>query len=538
MIPRIMAFVLACLILVSPSIAVAQFQEAWANRHGRPGTWTDVPGDMAIDGEGNVYVTGSLGISDAWDISTVKYAADGTLLWATTYNGPAGSFDAGRAIGIDAAGNVYVTGESVASWDTGFDYVTIKYDPHGNQLWIARFDGPGHSSDFARALAIDASGSIYVTGDSVAEDGRANYATVKYDGHGTQHWVAYYDGPAHGSDVARALVLDVAGNVYVTGQSAGVTGTDFATVKYDAGGHEVWAARYTEQVGEPALDALDIAVDAAGCVYITGAAGTVDARAYATVKYDPDGIELWAARFSPPNSTGARARALALDADANVYVTGSFFEQATDFDWATIKYDTHGQEQWISRYNGPANAGDSAFDIAVDPAGNAYVAGSNYTIIKYGGTDGTPLVVEQYNGSAGGAGRDATEIRVDAADNVYVTGTVFESATGLDWLTIKYGQICAPPQQHYTLSVTKAGIGRGKVTSQPEGIVCGTDCDESYVSGTTVTLTATPQLGSLFNGWQGCDAANGKSCTVTVDRARSVTANFLGIPLSVGRLKP
>ena len=526
----IIVCVLACLLLVSPSIALAQLQEAWANRHGRPGNSTDVPGDMAIDAHGNVYVTGSLGISDAWDISTVKYAADGTLLWTATYNGPAGSFDAGRAIVVDAAGNVYVTGESVASWDTGFDYVTIKYDVHGNALWVARFDGPGHSSDFARAMAIDANGDIYVTGDSVAEDGRANYATVKYNGDGTLQWVAYYDGPANRSDVARAVAVDAAGYIYVTGQSAGTVGTDYATVKYDLNGNQVWAARYTEPVSEHAGDAVAIAVDSAGCVFVTGAAGSVDARAYATVKYDPEGNQLWVARFSPPDSIGARASALVLDAAANVYVTGSFFEAATDFDWATIKYDTNGQEQWISRYNGPANAGDMAFDIAVSAAGHVYVAGSDFTTIKYD-TDGNPLAVEQYNGSAGGTGRDATNIRVDAEDNVYVSGTVFETATGPDWLTIKYEQPGDPPKPYFMLSVTKAGIGRGNVTSQPAGIMCGTDCGESYVSGTTVTLTATPELGSIFTGWQGCDSTNGTSCTVTLGTARSVSAKFFGIPL-------
>lgn len=525
---RLMVLVLPCLLLFYPSIAVAQVQESWANRYGRPGNSTDVPGDMAVDAAGNVYVTGSVGVSSPWDYATVKYDAAGNQLWAASYNGPLGSADASRAIAVDAAGCVYVTGESVASWATGFDYLTIKYDPNGNQLWIARFDG-GHGDDYGRGLVIDEDGNIYVTGNSAGQDDLSNYATVKYDGNGSQLWVAHYDGPRHAYDAARALVLDGAGHVYVTGESAGFTGLfDYATVKYDSEGIELWATRYSDPAGDSYDAATAIAVDESGNVYVTGASGTTDAgRAYGTVKYDPGGVELWVARYSLLNSSGAQARALAVDAGGHVYVTGSLYEQETDLDWVTIKYDEFGGEQWISRYNGPANGGDLAFDLALDAQGSIYVAGNNFTIIKYD-ADGNAVSVERYNGPAG-TGRDATNIHVDAEDNVYVSGTSFDPSTGLDWLTVKYDR-SDPPPPSFRLSVTKAGIGGGSVQSQPAGILCGADCDEWYVSGTSVTLTATPNLGSIFTGWQGCDTTAGRTCTVILGGERSVTARFLGLP--------
>jgi hypothetical protein len=460
---RMIVVVLPCLLLC-PSIAVAQLQQAWAARYGRPGNSTDVPNDMAIDAAGNVYVTGSVGVSSPWDYATVKYDANGNQLWAATYDGPLGSFDASRGIAVDASGCVYVTGESVASWDTGFDYLTIKYDANGNQLWTARFDG-GHGNDYGRGLAIDQNGNIYVTGNSAGQDDISNYATVKYDGDGNQLWVAYYDGPRHAYDAARAIALDGAGHVYVTGESGGFTGVfDYATVKYDSKGNELWAVRYSDPAGDSYDAPTAIAVDQSGHVYVTGASGTTDAgRAYGTVKYDPDGIELWVARYSLLNSSGAQARALTVDAQGNVYVTGSLYEAQTDFDWVTIKYDGHGGEQWISRYNGPANAGDLAFDIAVDANGHSYVAGNNFTIIKHDG-DGNVLWIERYNGPAG-AGRDATNIRLDAEDRVYVSGSSFDPDTGLDWLTVKYDQ-SAPPIPSFRVSVTKADIVSGSVQSR------------------------------------------------------------------------
>src|SRR5207253_3202005 len=80
-----------------------------------------------------------------------------------------------------------------------------------------------------------------------------------------------------------------------------------------------------------------------------------------------------------------------------------------------------------------------------------------------------------------------------------------------------------------TLTVNRAGIGRGTVTSSPPGIDCGpnsSSCSANYTSGTTVALTATPAAGSTFAGWAGCDTVSGTTCTVTMSAARSVTASF------------
>jgi hypothetical protein len=79
--------------------------------------------------------------------------------------------------------------------------------------------------------------------------------------------------------------------------------------------------------------------------------------------------------------------------------------------------------------------------------------------------------------------------------------------------------------QQFALSVAKGGGGNGTVTSSPAGINCGSDCSESYDSGTAVSLTATPAAGSTFTGWSGACSGTG-ACNVTMTAARSVTATF------------
>lgn len=84
----------------------------------------------------------------------------------------------------------------------------------------------------------------------------------------------------------------------------------------------------------------------------------------------------------------------------------------------------------------------------------------------------------------------------------------------------------APPM--YPLTVAKAGLGSGTVTSVPMGISCGMDCNESLAGGTVVVLTATPSSGSTFTSWSGCSSSTTNTCTVSMSAATTVTA-FFGI---------
>jgi hypothetical protein len=76
------------------------------------------------------------------------------------------------------------------------------------------------------------------------------------------------------------------------------------------------------------------------------------------------------------------------------------------------------------------------------------------------------------------------------------------------------------------LNVARAGGGTGAVTSDPPGISCGADCDQSFGLGTSVMLTATPAAGSIFNGWSGGTCSGTLSCTLSMSTSRSVTATF------------
>jgi len=153
--------------------------------------------------------------------------------WVARYNGPANDADSPTALAVDGAGNVYVTGWS---YNANFltDYVTIKYNSSGAVVWVAPYNGPGNDDDEPSQLAVDAAGNVYVTGRSpgLALEDPEDYATIRYNSAGAEVWVARYDGPANGEDGPNALLADASGNVYVTGYSPSSTGQDFATIKY------------------------------------------------------------------------------------------------------------------------------------------------------------------------------------------------------------------------------------------------------------------------------------------------------------------
>ncbi|MFO0753612.1 MAG: hypothetical protein U0411_09850 [Thermodesulfovibrionales bacterium] len=97
------------------------------------------------------------------------------------------------------------------------DYATIAYDSSGNELWVARYNGPGNKGDGALALAVGPSGTIYVTGYGYGSGTNFDYATIAYDSSGNELWVARYNSPANGDDNATALAVGPSGTIYVTG---------------------------------------------------------------------------------------------------------------------------------------------------------------------------------------------------------------------------------------------------------------------------------------------------------------------------------
>ncbi len=411
--------------------------------------------NMVVHSTGSVYLTGTQRTADSDDdIVTMRYDADGTLLWAQHYNGPFGSDDRSTSLALDREGNIYVAGSSqnLATW---LDYVIIKYAPDGDSQWVRTYDGPGHRNDVPERLVVDAAGNVYITGRSDGTDGYVDFATVKYRTDGSMVWTKRYDGQVAG------LAVDAAGSVLAAGTSWSAAGdVDFLTIKYDSAGTEVWARRYDNDA-HTWDQAADVAVDAAGNVYVTG--HSIDPLTlidYCTIKYSPNGALCWIRRYHETDSQSEIATGIVVDDEGNSYVTGEG-GNVPGGHISTVKYDSGGNTIWMRSYGESDTSYLQAQSLSLDNSGNLYVSGSiiamitselgeleaDVVTIKYGLSGEREWTTRFHRGYAG----EKTDIGSyivntipvaslpDIYGNVYVGTTI----SGVSWsyiALVKYGQ--------------------------------------------------------------------------------------------------
>jgi hypothetical protein len=427
------------------SFAETIVDTAWVRTYNAPGNDYDYGYFLAVDGSGNVYVTGdSYDGETLEDFATVKYDASGSEIWVRRYNGPGNSFDFTNAVTVDVSGNIYVVGRSPGS-ETGSDYATIKYYPNGDTAWVRRYNGPANSYDRAHDVTVDAFSNVYVTGASCGIGTGDDITTIKYYPNGDTAWVrTYHDGAESPFDV----VVDGVGNVYVAGYAPQDTGenSEYATIKYRPNGDTAWVRGYNGP-GDGSDDACAVAVAGSGNVYVTGWSwGIGTDQDCATVKYDSSGNQIWARRYNGPGNGNDNGHAIALDGSENVYVTGPSLGSGTERDYVTVKYDSSGNEIWVRRYNGPGNGHDYSHAMAVDGLGNVYVTGVSYggvtdydcATVKYD-SSGNEVWVQRYNGPDNGYDY-AYRLALDGSGNVFIAGGSNNNLTFWDFSTIKYFQ--------------------------------------------------------------------------------------------------
>jgi len=414
------------------------------------GTGFDQGYAIAVDSSGNTYVTGRTGTTNfptttgafdttyngSTDAFVTKINAAGSAIVYSTYIGGA----IGNGIAVDSSGNAYVTGESgppnfpttPGTFQTspyGFDAFILKLNPSGSTLiYSSRFGG--NFDDFGRAIALDSSGSAYITGWTVCRAQTCTFPVV--NAFQPNYGGGYNDG-------------------FVTKMNPAGTALVYSTY---LGGGEILNA--TDDWGE------GIAVDGAGSAYVTGYTYSPDfpvtAGAYDTERC---GLDAFITKFAPAGNTlvystflGGCAReqgqAIAIDSAGSAYIAGSTesqdfpttpgaFQRTGSFDAFVTKVNPNGSAVVYSTYVGGAGV-DRAWGIAVDNAGNAYITGdtksTNFPVLdavqpNYGGglldgfasklnPTGTALVYSTY---LGGNGFDEGRgIAVARNGTAYITG--------------------------------------------------------------------------------------------------------------------
>jgi hypothetical protein len=347
--------------------------QLWASRYDSTNYPTATPTALALDSSNDVFITGNA--------LTVKYDPNGNQLWTAPY--------AGTALAVDTNGNCIVTGIS-----TSFGTVTLS--PIGSNLWLATYPssyGPGVGQQVLTSAdgSIYAVGSY--TYYCNAAGCYVELLLIKYDFNGNQLWTAgNYLGMPIGSVHVKSSATDGVGNVYVV-VDFDPTLLYNVLFKYSSTGSLVWTS-YDPGPQERADEPHGLVLDKFGNVLETGQSFYVGPQySYATYEYgtykaNTNGVWVWTNTYPPspvPSNINSVATSIAVDQAANVYVSGYSTGINSNNDIVTIKYGPNGNQVWLQRYNGPGNGNDAGNAIAVDNNGNVYVTG--YDTTTAGGTE-------------------------------------------------------------------------------------------------------------------------------------------------------
>jgi uncharacterized protein (TIGR03437 family) len=394
-----------------------------------------------IDSRFKLSANGEIGFELAPYNSDLELIIDPVISYSALLGG--NSNDAGQALAIDAAGNTYVAGVTISddfmttpgAYRTalnGGDAFIAKINPTGTSLLYATYLG-GTGSDRALGLAVDAAGNAYVTGATASPDFpittgalRNSFVSgesfvVKLNSNGSSLLYSTYLGGS-GNEIAYGLAVDGTGNAYVTGitSSANFPTTQNAVKRTIGGVFDAFITKinpaasalvYSTFIGGGGAETgFALSIDAAGNAYVAGSTGSTDfpvsANAYQrtfggstglsdafVAKLNNTGTALTYATYLGGSETDS-AYGLAVDAAGNAYVTGETAQVSSGMNFPV----TAGALQTTLGGGEPPN---DAFVAKLNPSGSALVY-STY----FGG-----------NGTDKGVG-----IALDATNNAYVTG--------------------------------------------------------------------------------------------------------------------
>jgi hypothetical protein len=343
--------------------------QVWARTYTSPGAFNDQVRGMKVDNDGNIFITGTS--------ETLMYSPTGTLLWNQPY--------AGRALAVDNE-HVYVTGFSNNVFATA---KLSKVNGSNVWLRAFTVLGGPDGPSQAIALHQDTN-VLIAGGNTCYNFRDIRYASLyalAYTPSGAELWRVSWAPDsrcAWNAITAYSMATDALGNTYILA-GFGPHGIDYSLLKLNAQGTEQLWQYSLGYVGNIFLAApAAMVLDSNGFPHLAGGTYQGANQQFTTAKLDPlTGTNIWYQQYGGPGLD--QVHAVALDSGGNVYVTGRTAPGlpppygSSTYDIATLKYSPDGNNLWVKRFNGLANLHDEAAGIAVSPSGDVYVAGFSTT---------------------------------------------------------------------------------------------------------------------------------------------------------------
>lgn len=407
----------------------------------------DLPYNISVDNVGNLYIVGtSYDNGTMYDYITIKLSSNGETLWTARYDGAFHDNDEAYDVAVDKFKNVYVTGRSFAN-SYNDDIVTIKYNESGTVQWIKSFDGPTSKNDIPVGLVIDSLTNIIIAGYTYNSNNNFDIVTIKYNSSGDRLWVNYFNSPSNLDDYPTAIKSDKVGNIYIAGQVTNTQGFyDAVIIKINPNGVQEWVKYYSGTVNGN-YNPSSIAIDTSGDVIVAISAPTLAASTdIIVIKYNSSGNVVWIQQYNGTSNGMDYPKKIVSIPSRDIYV-GGWTENGSNYtDMLVLKYSSSGVKLWEAKYNGVYNDYDFLEDMFVDQWGNVYISGTienpngknNFATIKYN-TSGTQQWVAYYQNSFKNSS-EVTTIAMDNLGNIFVTGIEYDSLDNADIITVMYRQ--------------------------------------------------------------------------------------------------
>ncbi|KPJ96632.1 MAG: hypothetical protein AMJ53_00105 [Gammaproteobacteria bacterium SG8_11] len=358
----------------------------WEKRYNGTKNEISWPVELIADNEGNIYIlAGARTNQTNNDIAIMKYSREGILDWITYYDKEI-SWESASDMKMDEFGNIYVCALSFGSGNEESYWITLKFDKNGNKIWAAISDTPTPWSTMPRGIDIDNSGNVYIFGPNflMSEVNDRDFTLIKYNSNGQEQWLRTFNNSESSVDSPSKIAVDNSGNVYITGWSWRHYDDEYQEIienliiKYNTSGKQEWVKKYSNASYEYPL----IVVDGWGDLIFSAAFRSEESNYYptkiVTKKINPDGSEQWSNVFSSSDMGSSYLNDLITDKFGNVYIAAAAYRDATQYDFATIKYSASGEEEWVAFHD--AGNSEQAYMIDVDNLGNVYVSGQTYTL--------------------------------------------------------------------------------------------------------------------------------------------------------------
>lgn len=357
--------------------------------------------DIKTDALGNSYVCGANHNGTNYDYIVSKFSPSGSLVWQKIYNGTGNNDDIPAAIELDNAGNVYVVGSSYGLGLYNTDYVTIKYDNSGNQIWLKRYDF-SNKPEIASDILVDNSGNVFITGASASAINNSDVTTLKYSSSGVLLNTHRYNYTGNGFNIASEMAFDNVNNIVIACSFENGS-KKFGTLKLSNTLSQVWVNTIN---GSNSSEGYGIFTDNSANVISVGYQNNSSGGSDIIInKYNSSGVLVWDKKLQNINpSNFAKARKVKTDINGNIYVVSDAVLNTTK-DFLTLAFDPNGNNLWEKYYNSPNNANDVPNSIQVKN-NNVIVTGistlgtsKTISTVKYS-IDSKPLIASSTSSTA------------------------------------------------------------------------------------------------------------------------------------------